>query len=93
MLEPVSDSSLEIQMDMNLEEEEGEGEEGRLLVSRQLRQGEYHERNNRQLLVLTCIASLGGFLFGFDTGVISGALPYIREDPIFGDMDAMRYST
>ncbi|PRW45452.1 Inositol transporter 1 [Chlorella sorokiniana] len=32
------------------------------------------------LLFITLIASLGGVLFGFDTGVISGALPYIRDD-------------
>ena len=35
------------------------------------------------LYVYSSIASLGGFLFGFDTGVIGGALPYIRQDPIF----------
>ena len=29
---------------------------------------------------LTLIASLGGLLFGFDTGVIAGALVYLRED-------------
>ncbi|MGD6752021.1 sugar porter family MFS transporter [Streptomyces sp. BH105] len=32
------------------------------------------------LFRLTAIASLGGLLFGFDTGVISGALVYLRED-------------
>src|ERR671914_95327 len=29
---------------------------------------------------LTLIASLGGLLFGFDTGVIAGALVYLRGD-------------
>lgn len=88
MLEPVSGRSIvEIEMDRYREDE---GEEGALLTSRQLRQEEVQERDQRQLLLVTLVASLGGFLFGFDTGVISGALPYIREDSIFGDRDAMR---
>jgi major inositol transporter-like SP family MFS transporter len=32
------------------------------------------------MIRLTMIASLGGLLFGFDTGVIAGALVYLRED-------------
>ena len=34
------------------------------------------------LLTLTLVASLGGLLFGIDTSVISGALPYLREDEL-----------
>eukprot|EP00889_Picochlorum_renovo_P003786 jgi/Picre1/30816/NNA_006176.t1 len=39
------------------------------------------------LFLCSTVASLGGFLFGFDTGVIAGALPYIRQDDMFPDDD------
>ncbi|CAL5228707.1 g11888 [Coccomyxa viridis] len=33
-----------------------------------------------RLWLLTFCSGIAGFLFGYDTGVISGALPYIRDD-------------
>ncbi|WP_186452527.1 sugar porter family MFS transporter [Chitinophaga polysaccharea] len=33
--------------------------------------------NRRYIWLFTCVAALGGLLFGFDTAVISGAIPYI----------------
>lgn len=38
------------------------------------------EHSGRFLTKLTVIATLGGLLFGYDTGVISGALLYMKDD-------------
>lgn len=40
----------------------------------------------RYVITITVIAALGGFLFGFDTAVISGANPYIQE---YFDLDEL----
>ncbi|RYF74070.1 MAG: MFS transporter, partial [Cytophagaceae bacterium] len=36
--------------------------------------------NNTYLYLVCLVAALGGFLFGFDTAVISGALPFLTND-------------
>ena len=32
------------------------------------------------LAIISCITAIGGLLFGYDTGVISGAILYIKEE-------------
>lgn len=44
------------------------------------REGNLPARRRRFLIRLTVISTLGGLLFGYDTGVISGALLYMRDD-------------
>jgi sugar porter (SP) family MFS transporter len=45
-------------------------------------------RRNGFLLTVSAVAALGGFLFGFDTGVVSGALLYVRDD--FGGLSSFQ---
>ncbi|MEJ0105569.1 MAG: hypothetical protein WDO19_24735 [Bacteroidota bacterium] len=36
-------------------------------------------QNNKYLIIITTVASLGGLLFGFDIAVISGVLPFVQK--------------
>ncbi|MBN9606710.1 MAG: sugar porter family MFS transporter [Actinomycetales bacterium] len=42
--------------------------------------GEMRESANGLMIRITIIAAIGGLLFGYDTGVISGAILYIKDD-------------
>lgn len=47
---------------------------------------EIFRTDNRFVLGIALLAALGGMLFGFDTGIISGALPYISRDFHLGSL-------
>src|SRR5690349_10626756 len=38
-----------------------------------------HKYNNTYMLGISFISALGGYLFGFDFAVISGALPFLQK--------------
>ena len=38
----------------------------------------HHQYNSKYILALSFISALGGYLFGFDFAVISGALPFLK---------------
>ncbi|MBC7510949.1 MAG: MFS transporter, partial [Ferruginibacter sp.] len=38
-----------------------------------------HQFNTRYIISISFISALGGYLFGFDFAVISGALPFLKE--------------
>jgi sugar porter (SP) family MFS transporter len=38
-----------------------------------------HQYNSKYILALSFISALGGYLFGFDFAVISGALPFLKD--------------
>jgi sugar porter (SP) family MFS transporter len=46
-----------------------------------------HNRPNRYVILISIVAALSGLLFGFDTAVINGALPFLRLEFQLSDVE------
>ena len=44
------------------------------------------------IYVIAIVAAMGGLLFGFDTGVISGAIPFFQKDFGIDDSYFLRFA-
>ena len=42
-------------------------------------QNQQLKQNKKLVVIIASIAATGGLLFGFDTGVISGAIPFFQK--------------
>jgi SP family xylose:H+ symportor-like MFS transporter len=50
----------------------------KLFINFQFQKIQSKTYNNRYIIGISFISALGGYLFGFDFVVISGALPFLR---------------
>ena len=62
---------------MNSEDSEEEGEEDDIFIGRNITSAP--PTNPLLLRLLTLLSCIGGFLFGYDTGVVSGAMVLVSK--------------
>ena len=53
---------------------------GGMILSESSPDQDDNQKFTRQVFLVAVFSAIGGFLFGYDTGIVSGAMVFIRED-------------
>lgn len=51
-----------------------------------------NEKFTFEVFKIAALSAIGGFLFGYDTGIVSGAMIFIKDDLVLDEFWQVRFS-